>query len=45
MLDFHSKEIKSNVLRRFREWIDKSTEGLFIECFIYKIEVGSNLDF
>ena len=35
MLDFPSKEIKLKFFCRFREWIYKSTEDLYISKFIY----------
>ena len=44
MLDFHPKEIKSNVLSRFTEWIYISTEDLSSSALIYKIEIDSKLD-
>ena len=45
MLGFPSKDIKSKVSSRFKEWIYKSTEVVFILLLIYKIDVGSKLDF
>ena len=44
MLDFHSKEIKSKVLNRFNESINKSTVDLSISLLNYETEVGSKLD-
>ena len=43
MLDFHSNEIKSNLLSRFTELLYKSSEYLYISLLMYKIEVGSEL--
>ena len=45
MLDFHSKEIKTEVLSKFTVRINKSIEELFIPFLICKIAVGSKSDF
>ena len=45
MFGFHSKEIKSNTLKRFIECSYKPTQDLSILLLNHKIEVGSKLDF
>ena len=44
MYDYHSKEIKSKVLRKFSEWIFKSSKSVSIQLLIYNNERDLKLD-